>query len=528
MKQVVIYVRSSKDLKDVSCKAQERQIRNVVKQNNEEVYRVFCDKALSSTRDVRPEFDEMIGLGTSKGAPFSKIYCLDTSRFGRNQHETQFFLWELREKHGIAVIFVNMPHTGTCIDPLFETIMTGFDQYHSQQSKAKGVAGMKQNVHDGFRAGGRAPVGYRLKKIELGKHRHGSTISKSKLERDPETAPIVQEYFDRRARQETRRSILDDFYRRGIVSPTGRDRWPASTAKAMEDNIDVYLGHTVFCRHNERVKVRGKLNGYVGGVKWRPRGEWIVTEHTHKPLISQDIADRIRKMKERGQRDAPCTAKRVYSLSGVMKCALCGTNYTGDRGIYRCNATTKPGNECSNNDISQKTVEDAVFAVIGQKVLNFKNIKTLIDRVRKKLDTEPHEIQSIEKRLRRVDAQIGRVIDLYSRSSINRDEAEAKLVPLRKQKETMVENLKTMASTYGSVEVKEKDIAEVVENFREEVSHADPKIRKSAVRTLFEEINIFPKEGDPWERLIEIKGTSIPLTRLKVASPTGFEPVLPA
>lgn len=137
-KPVAIYVRSSKDLHNVSCDAQEEQIRGVVKTNGEEVYRVFCDRALSSTRDVRPEFDEMISLATSKNPPFAKIYCLDTSRFGRDQHQTNVLLWQLRNKNGIEVVFINMPQTGTYLDPVFETIMTAFDQLHSQQSKRKG------------------------------------------------------------------------------------------------------------------------------------------------------------------------------------------------------------------------------------------------------------------------------------------------------------------------------------------------------------------------------------------------------
>jgi DNA invertase Pin-like site-specific DNA recombinase len=144
MKPVAIYVRSSKDLHNVSCEAQEEQIRRIIHENGEEVYRVFCDKALSSTRDVRPEFDAMISLAMSNASPFGKIYCLDTSRFGRDQHQTQVLLWQLRKKHGIEVVFVNMPQTGSCLDGVFETIMAAFDQLHSQQSKVRGVASMKQ------------------------------------------------------------------------------------------------------------------------------------------------------------------------------------------------------------------------------------------------------------------------------------------------------------------------------------------------------------------------------------------------
>ena len=82
-----IYVRSSKDLHNVSCETQEKELTQHVKEKGEAVYRVFCDQALSSTRDVRPQFDEMISLAMSKNPPFTKIYCLDTSRFGRDQHE---------------------------------------------------------------------------------------------------------------------------------------------------------------------------------------------------------------------------------------------------------------------------------------------------------------------------------------------------------------------------------------------------------------------------------------------------------
>ena len=54
MKQVALYVRSSKDLHNVSCEAQEGQLRDLAKQNGEAVVSVFRDQALSSTKDVRP------------------------------------------------------------------------------------------------------------------------------------------------------------------------------------------------------------------------------------------------------------------------------------------------------------------------------------------------------------------------------------------------------------------------------------------------------------------------------------------
>ena len=528
MKNVAIYVRSSKDLHNVSCAAQEEQIRKVVKDEMNKVYRVFCDKALSSTQDVRPEFDEMIGLAMSKNSPFSAIYCLDTSRFGRDQHQTQTYLWTLRKKHGIQVKFVNMPQTNTYLDPVFETIMSAFDEFHSQQSKVKGVASMKQNVRDGFRAGGRAPYGYQLKKIETGVHRDGHQIEKSKLEPDPEKAPIAREYFERRARLETRYSILEDFYRRGIPSPTGRKQWPVSTAKSFEDNIEVYLGHTVFYKINERIKENGRPSGYLHGVKYRPKEEWVISENTHEPLITEETARIIREIREKGLRDAPHTAKKVYALSGTMKCALCGTNYTGDRGIYKCNSGTKPGKRCRNNDISQNTVEQAMFTFLSKHVLNFKNIKQIIGRIKKKLNSGNTDIAVLEKRLSKIENEKQKMIRAYRRGIIGIDDFENEMIPIKEQETAMSKNLEMARASLGAYKIDDEVVEKVIENLASEISQADPKIKKRTIQALFDEIQIFPKKGIPWERMLEIKGVHLPLTRVSVASPRGFEPLLPA
>jgi site-specific DNA recombinase len=528
MKPVAIYVRSSQDLHNVSCEAQAEQIREVVKKNGEEIYRVFSDKALSSTRDVRPEFDEMIALATSKSPQFNKIYCLDTSRFGRDQHQTQVLLWQLRKKHGIEVIFINMPHTGTYLDPVFETIMSAFDQLHSQQSKVKGVASMKQNIMNGFRAGGRAPFGYRLKKVELGKHRSGKTITKTLLEPDPETSPIIKEYFERRAKGETRMSILDDFYHRRIPSPSGKGKWGTPSVKAMEDNVDVYLGHTVFNRHNERIKERGKFCGYLHGMKWRPREEWVITKNTHEAIITEEIGRVIREIKQKRIRETPASAKRTYAVSGIMKCALCGSNYTGDRGMYRCNSTTKPGEKCLNNDISQAKLESAIFSLINKQILNFKNIKCFIDRVKHRFHSDHSEEKSLKSKLIRIDNEIRKVMKLYRLGTIDEDEIERELLVLQEQKKFLVKSLQEIRELQESLEVKDAEVIEVIKNFKEEVNQSDPKLRKMVVHSLFEEIRIYPKEGNPWNRFLEIKGIHLPLTRVKMASPTGFEPVLSA
>jgi hypothetical protein len=99
---------------------------------------------------------------------------------------------------------------------------------------------------------------------------------------------------------------------------------------------------------------------------------------------------------------------------------------------------------------------------------------------------------------------------------------------LQEQKKALQVSLEDARSAQGVFEVSDADIVEVIENLTENIQHADPKIRKSAVRALFQEFRIFPKKGNPWERMLEIKGIYLLLKRVKLASPRGFEPLLQA
>jgi len=111
---------------------------------------------------------------------------------------------------------------------------------------------MKQNVRSGFRAGGRAPYGYRLKEVPASKHLKGGITTKTILEPNPPYSEIITEYFERRAKRENIRAILKDFYKRGILSPSGNRHWSPHSARSIEGNLEVYLGHTIFNRHNEK------------------------------------------------------------------------------------------------------------------------------------------------------------------------------------------------------------------------------------------------------------------------------------
>ncbi len=531
IKRVAIYIRSSKDRNDVSCKAQAKELIDYVGQQEKyEKILLFEDKALSSTRDTRPQFDKMIAMATSKNPTFNTILCKDTSRFGRDSTEIRVLLYQLRRKHGIKVIFKDIPHTDSYMDEAFEQIMSAMDYIHSQQSKAKGVASMKQNIRQGWRAGGRAPYGYKLEEIIITKHRNGDNITKTKLVPDHATAPYATEYYERRAKNEPRRAILEDFNKRDVPTPAGSTTWAVSTAKSMEDNIEAYQGHTVFNRHNERLKKNGKPDGYKGGKKFRPREEWVINKDTHEPLVSEEIAQIIISNRKKGLRDSPYN-KKTYPLSGILKCSICGSNYTGDSGYYRCNGKHKIGCRCPNGGISQPYIEKALTSLLSSVVLKFDNLNQVIDRINERCKIEDtSQLPELEKQLEKTGIQRKKLIHLHMKELIDDNDLEAELQALNERKIGLTDAIEeTLAENQGA-DISKADIRKTIVNLTGEIKHAEPDILKMVFNRLFQEIMIDPKTKKskyPRSRVLKLKGISIPFTGVKVASPRGFEPLSP-
>lgn len=118
---------------------------------------------------------------------WSSVLLLDTSRVARKPIIAVLFERDA-ERNGVRVIYKSIPGDDPITGQLIKSVFRAPDEYHSLISKAKGLAGMAENVRQGFRAGGRAPRGYRLVPVRTRGLRDGSEVLKSKLEPDNDAA----------------------------------------------------------------------------------------------------------------------------------------------------------------------------------------------------------------------------------------------------------------------------------------------------------------------------------------------------
>lgn len=275
MQPAAIYARSSKDRTDISIATQVHDLTEIAAGRGLEIVATFTDAVESGASEDRPGFIALADAIRNRRRGWSVLLVYDTSRIARRRYIAQAFKHHCR-KHEVAIQYARVP---TDIDPIselvLEAVFEAMDEVHSLISRDKAVAGQRENIRRGWRAGGRAPRGYRLEALPTGAVREGKPVTKSRLVPDAQAGPVAA-YLRARAEGQPRPLAL-----RLSGLQAGK-----SSLVDMERNALVYAGHTVYGRHWGR-RTRG------GKAKHRPRAEWTIQRDTHPALISESEAEAV-------------------------------------------------------------------------------------------------------------------------------------------------------------------------------------------------------------------------------------------
>jgi site-specific DNA recombinase len=496
MIKAALYLRSSKDRADMSIDAQRRQLIELAQQREMMIVEEFADAVESGKDDDRPGFQNMLRQMRNKSRGWDHILVLDTARIARRRHISIIFEEHECKRNDIKVVYKSLPDSDPITEMLLKSILQAMDEWHSLTSKVKGLAGMAENVKQGWRAGGIAPRGYKLEKTDTGTVREGVAVTKSKLILSDE-ALLIRSYLQSRARGVSRAKAL---------AATNLDI-PITSLLGMERNALTYAGHTVWNRHAETHQT-----GYVGGQKYRPRSEWVISKNTHEAIITDEEAEKILALVGSGY-IAERPSKRNYIFTGLLK-SPDGDNWKGDSGDYRLGKGKRIKAEILEKAILTQVIEDLSGDELTDKLLA--NYKALANKDKSK----PVSIE-IKKEIAAIDSQVTKIADLLPQTT-----KPAAL--LRK-----IEELE------ASRELLEKQLAEEIEEekadrFYKQVGRAEIK---AVLRTLAEEIG---EGGDDLKEALAQFIKEIVLTPdassanisydlekksgLQLASPRGREP----
>jgi site-specific DNA recombinase len=263
-----------------------------------------------------------------------------------------------------------VPDVGGRIDPDNEShdmIMNtygGLSKAERRRLRIRVTAQMAAMVANGTGRflGGRPPYGYRLvttgqlhpspKKAQYG-------IELTRLDPDPETAPVARLIFELRLAGLGFRAIAQRLAAAGYPAPSAHDptrnkhrtvqRWSASAVRAIVLNPR-YKGTDRFGAHQKKDKLLDPADVAAGRVSRRvaaPPEAWVLAEGVIPPLVTAAVWEAAQPgggPVASGPRPDRTTNPR-YALRGLMWCGACGRRMQGshvrrpggaERIHYRC------------------------------------------------------------------------------------------------------------------------------------------------------------------------------------------------
>lgn len=500
--RAILYLRSSKDRSDVSIDAQRRSLHEMAVTRGLVVVDEFADAVESGKDEDRPAFQRLLHELKRPGRPWEHVLVLDTSRVARRRLIAQLFERDC-DKHGVRLAYRNVPESDPATEMLLKSVLQAMDEWHSINSRQKGLAGMAENVRQGWRAGGRAPRGYRLEYHATGAVREGTPVTKSRLVVDDATAGEVRAYLQLRAQGVAR----------GPAIARLKLRWPPSSTHSMDWQALTYAGHTVWGMHADR-----QAGG--AGEKRRPRAEWLIHRDTHPALITDAEAETILR-----QQEAALQGRRVRSspllFAGLVQTPD-GTPWHSDGcGHYRLGKGTK---------VAAARLEGPVLDRVLEDLASDEAVSLLRDELARQAtggQVDGRRVAGVERRLASLTAQIQRTVDLAAQLE---DPAPVlrRVKDLEHQRAELLDELSAMQHQQvlatGAAAIDEPMIRALLRrlgaSIRDAVSSQDLRDEaRLALAEVVERIEL-PEAKTPVRVHYALR------TGVNMASPRGFEPLL--
>lgn len=362
-------VSSKQDEQANSLEFQKEYYYNLITGNeNWEYVGIYADVGSGINQRQRDQFNKMIK--DCKKGKIDLIIVKSASRFGRNTVESLETTRMLKEM-GIDVYFeVNGISTMQMASETLLALLFTFAQAESE-SKSENI---KWGIHTGFRLGNSKfadKVCFGYKKDENGR-----------LIIDHEQAIIVEEIFTWYSQGESLRKIVGKLYERGILSPTGKNKWtPMAISKILSN--EKYTGNVML----QKTYVKDFFNR-TQALNDNQFTKYLYSNN-NPSIISKELFEQVQEiMGERSNIEIDDNGKQVrkatrYSsnglLSGKVRCGICGKNFRRIRThsgeiVWRCAGRVEKSNaKCMARTVRQKELFEAISqeATITDLYLDF-------------------------------------------------------------------------------------------------------------------------------------------------------------
>ena len=481
---VGIYMRLSKDDErageSLSIDNQRNILTSYVNEQGWTIYDEYVDDGISGVSFERPGVQRM--LEDAKAGKINLIICKDLSRFGRNYIMVGQYTDYIFPMYGIRFIALtdnvdtaNSESAGLDMMP----IMNIFNEWHSANTSKKLRAVTKAGAKAGKYKCTYAAYGY----IKGDDDKYTPII-------DPEAAAVVRRIFEMRAKGIGTKKISEILNAEHILPPSdylyqklGKENpltmthlWSHVVIQHILKN-PIYIGTlaqqrrpTVSYKNHKRITTNEE--------------DWIVIEHNHEPIISQELWDKVREYENsvsRGKRDSQGF---VDTFTGLLYCADCGykmkqiwvnrRNKSHGTG-YTCGYHARYGSQyCSTHTIRGNVLEELVITDIQSKLqLIVDEDKARKQFLEKKSGDRTSQIAVLTKRKREIEHRISELDNLtqsvYENMVIGKvpEEVCLKLIDkYQNENKALQEELDTVTERLEAQTQDERDVDEFIHRLK--------------------------------------------------------------
>ena len=465
--QAAIYCRLSQDDGSLgesgSIQTQKAILTQYCQEHHMEIVDCYCDDGWSGTNFDRPAFQRMIG--DIEAGRVNTVIVKDLSRFGREYAQMGLYIEHYFEEKGVRFLsLAENIDSSQGLNNLVLPFTNVINSLYARQASEKTKAAHRARAKNGMFLGSRAPYGYQKDPND----RHHLIV-------DPEAAEVVKEIFRmfadgigyvRMTKILRERNILNpqayfnqnnpDYYKHSDYWRKPFD-WHATSVRAILNN-PVYLGKLTF----GKTKTKGFFDKRRVPAE---ESDWIVVEHTHEPLVSQELWDTVHQMMKARRRENG--SGHVQPFAGLVKCAGCGSSlnasYDKKKGKYTgfsCWVYKNYGKQrCTSHAIGWQTLNRLVLEDIRRnaQVAKLAAARYVGVLLRTKLEKEKGETVRAERELKKAEKRIGELDKILAK--LYEDQALGKISEVRYQ---------AMAPGY---EAEQASLQERVSQLREQLAH---------------------------------------------------------
>lgn len=502
---IAIYIRvsSEEQVKGYSIEAQLEELRSYAAKHHLSIYREYVDAGYSGKSiDGRPAMLEL--LADARQNRFSTVITWKLNRLARNLVD-QLKMLELFKRQNINYMSLTEQFDSSTPQGNFALQMLGSIAQLEREQIAENVRlGMQKRSKEGAWNSGNNVLGYEWV-TGIGIEPHLRIV--------PHEAELVRNIFWRYRSGRGLKAITNQLNGAGYTTKRNKP-FSVASVRGILTNVN-YIGQIRYTAHQ-------KFNGASSDNSKQ------VVQGSHEPIINTELWREVQELLSNRSRTPTKAITRIYPLTGLLKCPLCGSGMVPARNraicksgrinhmnhYYICgNYSNKGSTACKANHIPAPPVESETlyrFQQMLSKKSLLNHIVTRVNRLnREACESLLKQLAAIKTELGKLEKQQQRCFELFEEGYMEYLELVEKINTLKSNITALSSNklqLESKLSEFEARTVSLKEIHQAIKALFQSFQTVDSDKRNALLRGFIESIHI-PTNRDVTG--IKIHGTAV-------------------